>query len=115
MGPGLIKKSSNPVLYGISCSYQKLRLSHDSNNSNFVNPFVLNNPIFFRGPRNKDPLNLSYLELPESGNSALAFLTARDFFNFNGVKTLMELELDYNLTLSLYGYADLVRCLNHYV
>jgi hypothetical protein len=27
----------------------------------------------------------------------------------------MELELDYNLTLSLQGYADLVRCLNHYV
>ncbi len=27
----------------------------------------------------------------------------------------MELELEYSLTLSLQGYADLVRCLNHYV
>jgi hypothetical protein len=60
-------------------------------------------------------LNFSYLELPESGNNALAFLTAREFFNVNGVKTRMELELDYNLTLSLQGYADLVRCLNYYV
>jgi hypothetical protein len=114
-GPGLIKKTANPILYGISCSYQKLRLSHDSNNSNFVNAFVLNNPIFFRGPGNKEPLNFTYLELPESGNNALAFLTAREFFNVNGVKTRKELELDYNLILSLQGYADLVRCLNHYV
>jgi hypothetical protein len=114
-GPGIIKKTANPILYGLSCSYQKLRLSHDSNNSNFVNAFVLNNPIFFRGPGNKEPLNFSYLELPESGNNALAFLTAIEFFNVNGVKTRMELELDYNLTLGLQGYADLVRCLNHYV
>jgi hypothetical protein len=114
-GPGIIKKTANPILYGLSCSYQKLRLSHDSNNSNFVNAFVLNNPIFFRGPGNKEPLNCFYLELPESGNNALAFLTAREFFNVNGVKTRLELELEYNLTLGLQGYADLVRCLNHYV
>jgi hypothetical protein len=114
-GPGLIKKSANPVLYGISSSYQKLRLSHDSLNSNFVNAFVFNNPIFFRGPGNKEILNPTFLDLPESGTNVIASLTARDFFNVNGVKTRMELEIEFNLTLSLQGYADLVRCLNHYV
>jgi hypothetical protein len=57
-GPGIIKQSANPILYGVSCSFQKLRLSHDSSNSNFVNALVLNNPIFFRGPGNKLPLTL---------------------------------------------------------
>ncbi len=40
-GPGLIKKSANPVLYGISCSYQKLRMSHDSLHSNLYLGLVL--------------------------------------------------------------------------
>jgi hypothetical protein len=114
-GPGIIKESANPILYGISSSFQKVRLSHDSLNSNFVNAFVLNNPIFFRGPGNKLPLTLSFLELPETGISPLANLRARDFFNVNGIKTRQELAFDCNLNLSLNGYADLVRCLNHYV
>jgi hypothetical protein len=114
-GPGIIKQSANPVLYGLSCSFQKLRLSHDSNNSNFVNALVLNNPIFFRGPGNKLPLTLSYLELPETGNSPMANLTAREFFNVNGLKTRIELSMENNLHLTLPAYADLARCLNHYV
>jgi hypothetical protein len=114
-GPGIIKQSANPVLYGLSCSFQKLRLSHDSNNSNFVNALVLNNPIFFRGPGNKLPLTLSYLELPETGNSPMAHLTAREFFNVNGLKTRIELSMENNLHLTLTAYADLARCLNHYV
>jgi hypothetical protein len=114
-GPGIIKQSANPVLYGISCSYQKLRLSHDTCNSNFVNAFVINNPIFFRGPGNKLPLTLTYLDLPESGNSPLMFLTALEFFNVNGIKTRVELLMEFNIQLSISAYADLVRCLNHYV
>jgi hypothetical protein len=60
-------------------------------------------------------LNLTYLGLAETGFSAMAQLTARDFFNVNGVKTRIELAMDYNLDLSVEGYVDLVRCLNHYV
>jgi hypothetical protein len=78
-GPGIIKESANPILHGISSSFQKVRLSHDSLNSNFVDAFVLNNPIFFRGPGNKLPLTLSFLDLPETGVSPFANLRARDF------------------------------------
>jgi hypothetical protein len=90
-------------------------MSHDSINSNFVNAFVLSNPIFIRGPGNKQSLTLSFLELPETGFSPLANLKARDFFNVNGIKRRQELAFDCDLNLSLTGYADLVRCLNHYV
>ncbi len=114
-GPGIIKESANPILFGISSSFQKVRLSHDSINSNFVNVFVLNNPIFFRGPGNKQPLTLSFLELPETGLSPMASLKAKDFFNVNCIKTRQELAFDCGLDLSLTGYVDLVRCLNHYV
>jgi hypothetical protein len=75
----------------------------------------MNNPIFFRGPGNKLPLFLSFLGLPENGTSPLTNLKAIDFFNVNGVKTKLELAIDNNLDLSIPGYADLVRCLNHYV
>jgi hypothetical protein len=40
-GPGIIKQSANPILYGRSCSFQKLRLSHDSLHSNFASALVL--------------------------------------------------------------------------
>jgi hypothetical protein len=102
-GPGIIKETANPILYGISCSFQKVRLSHDSLNSNFVNAFILNNPIFFRGPGNKQPLTLSFLELPKIGTSPMANLRARDFFNVNGVKTRQELVFDCGVDLSLTG------------
>ncbi len=49
-------------------------------------------------------MNLTYLGLAETGFSAMAQLTARDFFNVNGVKTRIELALDYNLDLSVEGY-----------
>ncbi len=114
-GPGIIQQTANPVLYGISCSFQKLRLIHDTCNSNFVNAFVLNNPIFFRGPGNKLPLTLTYLDLQETGNSLLAFRTALEFFNVNGIKTRIELSMEYNIQLSTPAYADLARCLNYYV
>ncbi len=113
--PGLIKKSANPILYGISCSFQKVRLSHNSLNSNFTDALILNNPIFFRGPGNKQPLTLSYLGLSESGESVMASLTARNFFNINGIKTRMELAFDYNLQIGIEGYVNLALCLNHYV
>jgi hypothetical protein len=102
-GPGIIKQSANTILYGVSCSFQKVRMSHDSINSNFVNAFVLNNPIFFRGPGNKQSLTLSFLELPQTGFSPLVNLKARDFFNVNGIKTRQELALDCDLNLSLTG------------
>jgi hypothetical protein len=48
-------------------------------------------------------------------HSLLARLSAMDFFNVNGVKTKLELFIEFDLDLTLSGYAKLVTCLNHYV
>jgi hypothetical protein len=112
--PDLIKKDANPVLHGISSSYSQFRVALDSSNSNFLNAFLIGNPIFFRGPREKSTLNLSYLMLPEAGDCTITRLTAREFFNVNGIKTRLELLIDSGLDIPLEGYLRLARCLNHY-
>jgi len=112
--PDLIMKNANPVLYGISNSYSQFRTALDTNNSNFLNAFIIGNPLFFRGPRDKHTLNLSYLMLPEAGNCAITKLTAREFFNVNGIKTRLELLIDSGIDIPLEGYVRLARCLNHY-
>jgi hypothetical protein len=113
--PVIIKKSANPILYGLSCSYARFRTGHDSLNNNFQAAFIMNNPIFFRGPRDKLTLTSTYLGLPETGNSIINSLTAKDFFNVQGLKSRLELLIDFRLDISLDGYAALARCLNHYV
>jgi hypothetical protein len=52
--PALICKDANPILHGISASYAKFKLSLDSTNSNFLNAYILGNPLFFRGPGDKN-------------------------------------------------------------
>jgi hypothetical protein len=114
-GTGLLKKSANPVLHGLSMSYENFRKNHDGTNCNFQSAFVLNNPMFFRGPGDKLPLNLSYLGLAETGDNPITRLTAREFFNVNGLKSRILLLIDYGVDISVVGYIRLARCLNHYV
>jgi hypothetical protein len=113
--PALICKDANPILYGISESFAKFKINLDSTNSNFLNAYILGNPLFFRGPGDKGTLNLSYLLLPESGDCCISGITAREFFNVNGIKTRLELLIDSGLDIPVEGYVRLVRCLNHYV
>jgi hypothetical protein len=113
--PALICKNSNPVLHGISSSYAKFKMSLDTTNSNFVNAYILGNPLFFRGPGDKDTLNLSYLMLSEASDCNITGMTAQDFFNVHGVKTRLELLIDSGLDIPVEGYVRLVCCLNHYV
>ncbi len=112
--PDLIKKDANPVLYGISRSYSQFRTALDPTNSNFLNAFIIGNPMFFRGPGEKSTLKLSYLLLPEAGDCIITRLSAREFFNVNGIKTRLELLIDSGLDIPLEGYVRLARCLNHY-
>ncbi len=113
--PALICKDANPILHGISESFAKFKISLDSTNSNFLNAYILGNPLFFGGPGDKGTLNLSYLFLPEAGDCRISGITAREFFNVNGIKTRLELLIDSGLDIPVEGYVRLVRCLNHYV
>jgi hypothetical protein len=114
-GKHIINQNANPILYGLSVSYEKLRRSHDSKHCNFTKAIVFNNTMFFRGPGDKLPLDLSYLELEENRNSPITKLEAHEYFNVHSVKTKLELQVDFGLVMSLTGYARLVKCLNHYV
>ncbi len=75
----------------------------------------MNNPIFFKGPRDKQILTSTYIGLPETRNSIINSLRAKDFFNVQGLKSRLELLIDFRLDISLDGYAALARFLNHYV
>jgi hypothetical protein len=102
------------MIYIVYCRYCWM-IYLDSLNCNFLNAFIIGNPIFFRGPGDKAKLNLSYLLLPEAGDCVITRLPAREFFNVNGIKTRLELLIDCGLDIPLEGYVRLVRCLNHYV
>jgi hypothetical protein len=86
-GPNLIDPVANPILYGLSCSFEKLRIAHDSNNENFVKACIFNNPLFFRGKGDKLTLNATYLGLNEGQCSPIASITALEFFDTNGIKS----------------------------
>lgn len=78
-GPHTIRKTANPILHSIVKSYQRTRVNHDSLNCNFLHAHVINNPLFFRGPGNKLPLTLDYLELDEGSFSPIVNLKYIDF------------------------------------
>jgi hypothetical protein len=42
-------------------------------------------------------------------------MMAKEFFNVNGLRTRLDLNLTYGLDISVEGYVSLSRCLNHYV
>jgi hypothetical protein len=115
LGPELISQEANPILYGIAVSYERVRLGHDGLHCNFTRASIINNKIFFRGPGDKRVLTFTYLELEENTSNPIATLEAKEFFNVNGVKTRMELNLEYGINLSINGYSRTVTCLNHYV
>jgi hypothetical protein len=83
--------------------------------SNFAHATVFNNPIFFRGPGNKMPLDLSSLDIPEGTRHPVCTLQAKEFFDNNGLRTRMDLAFTYGLEISVEAYGLLARCLNHYV
>jgi hypothetical protein len=73
--------------------------------------FILNNKIFTRGPRDKGILTYSYLELDETASCRISQLKACEFFNVNGLKTRLELILQYGINLTLPGFANLALCM----
>jgi hypothetical protein len=105
----------NPVLHGLATSYEKFKLKHDGMLSNFARATIFNNPIFFRGPGNKIPLDLNYLGIQEGTNQLVCVLTAKEFFDNNGLRTRMDLAFTYGLEISVEAYGLLARFLNHYV
>jgi len=115
LGPEIISQNTNPLLHGIAVGYEKTRMSHDSLHCNFTRAIVINNKLFFRGPGDKRVLDFTYLELDENLQNPISSMEAKEFFNVNGLKTRIELNVMYGTNLSINGYSRLATCLNHYV
>jgi hypothetical protein len=114
-GPALISESANPILHNLSVSFERIRIAHDSLHSNFTASSIVNNKIFFRGPGDKLTIDHVYLETDENDIKILARVPASGFFNVNGLKTRIELNMDYGVNLSIESYVKLAACLNHFV
>jgi hypothetical protein len=114
-GPGLISKNANPILHNLSISFERIRISHDSLHSNFTTASIINHKLFFRGSGDKLTLDHMYLETSESNLKILSRIPAHEFFNVNGIKTRIELNMDSGVNLSIESYVKLVSCLNHFV
>jgi hypothetical protein len=114
-GPNLIDPVANPILHGLSCSFEKLRVVHDSKNENYIKALIFNNPLFFRGRGDKNTLNATYLGLNEGQCTTVANMTAIEFFDTNGIKSLNDLSRLHGLELREVGYERLTKCLNHFV
>jgi hypothetical protein len=114
-GPALISETANPILHNLATSYERIRIAHDSLHSNFTEACIVNNKLFFRGPGDKNVIDNYYLESNENDFRILASLPAREFFNVNGIKTRLEINMDFRINLSIESYVKLANCINHFV
>ncbi len=114
-GPKLFSKTHNPILHGLATSYEVFRFSHDRMHSNCIRAFIINNTIFMREQGNRELLDNKYLELDERIVNKISSMTAMDFFNVNGLKTRMEVIIEFGFNLSVEAYAKIATSLNYFV
>jgi hypothetical protein len=112
-GPKMISPGYNPILHGLAASYEKFRLSHDQLHSNSIKSFIVNNRLFTRGRGDTNLIDFTYLELEERAAHITANMTAMDFFNVNGLKSRVEILIDFGVMIP--AYVKIAACLNHFV
>ncbi len=114
-GPNLISPSHNPILHGLAVSYEKFRLSHDQLHSNSIKSFIVNNRLFTRGRGDTNLIDFTYLELDERAAHIIANMTAMDFFNVNGLKSRVEILIDFGIMIPVPAHVKIAASLNHFV
>jgi hypothetical protein len=84
---------------------------------NFLKATFMNHPMFFREAGNKLPLTFGYLECENDSLTCyhLGKLTMEHLYGYNGLITRAELRFLWGVDLSLTGYANLGKSLNHFV
>ncbi|MFO0006491.1 MAG: hypothetical protein ACK559_35760, partial [bacterium] len=89
----------------------------DSANENFLKASVLYNPLFFRGRGDKALLDPEYLECADNKPlcKKVANLRVENCFGMYGLSTRVELRQNFGIELTITGYANLGRALNHFV
>jgi len=97
--------------------FEKLRVCHDSTNENYLKATVLNHPMIFRGPGNKLTLDPTYLDIADDPDcvSKIAKITVEQCYGQNGFLSRQSFYFDLQINLSVLGYANLGRSLNHFI
>jgi hypothetical protein len=75
------------------------------------------NPLIFRGPGDKQVLTPEFLEAGghRSLSRRLSFLTIDDCYGQNGFISRVEFRIVHGIDLSIQGYVNLGRAVNHFV
>ena len=84
-------------------------------NLNIKNGFILNNTIHTRGHHDNRLISKHFFEqAPIIGSEIYAHLKIRDFWGGNGMKTILEINNQLHLNLSLVNYMRIGTALTHY-
>jgi hypothetical protein len=113
LSPKVIDVNRHPILYSISCSFERLRIKFDKSNENYLTSCIFFNPMLFRETRDKRPLCPTYLGIANNQPLTYKFATCQlqNFCGEFGVLPHQDLTRA-GLTLSLIGYGRLSNALN---
>ncbi len=112
-----VDQIENPILFGLGKAWQKLGVNHDSSNENYRYATVLFNPMIFQGPGNKNTCTPAILEADSDFLlcKKLSVLTVDECYGQFGFITRAEFRIQFGIDLTLTGYANLDRAVNHFV
>ena len=106
ISPSTIAQHSNPILYGLSQSFSTFNAVFSATEKNYKKAYILNNPLFCRG--NRDSNIIDYTLFNKNANLyEIAKLRFCDFFVSGSLKSFVQLNLEYNLSLSSNSYLRL--------
>jgi hypothetical protein len=106
----------HPVISCLAASFNRLRVSYDRCNENYLHGYILNHPIFFRNQGNKLPLTVDFLGITDIEQKIIiSNLTLQECYGMNGLHqygTFVQLT---NLNITLHHYRLLKASLDHFM
>ena len=106
ISPSTIAQNSNPILYGLSQSFSTFNAVFSATKNNYKKAYILNNPLFCRGNRDSNIIDCTLFN-KNANLYEIAKLRFCDFFVSGSLKSFVQLNLEYNLNLSLNSYLRL--------
>jgi exonuclease III len=115
LSPIIIDKSRHPILYNIAVSYEFFLRKFISKDDNFNKSFILNNPVIRRSREDERKLTLSFFnQTPGLNPTVLATVRFSDLFENGSMKSLLDINENFNLGLNLLTYMRLGTSLTNF-
>ena len=108
INPNEISVGSDPILNNIAVSWEKFTKAFYSTNNNYLVSNVLNNPLIKRNRNDPGKINCRFLEQqPPIDLVKFGKLRVSDFFEPDGLKTLIDINTEYDLNINVLTYLRL--------